>query len=348
MGSFNETCGISQLPISYGDKVRVFILADTSKLHYRQGNGGYCNSDDRWTPYGLSFVGKYNDYGSVEKVKNTYTSKLLFNNIISNIDQNYNEEECCPLDLTDPNLGWTDIVDSISQEEIKMKNCTLGVMFVLEDIYQAMISMNKIIVCRDKGGWAYEKLNNFLDLDMGNYLNKIKDDVARKRDLEEKIAKLEKEGNSTAIEILELKIKVDQALEEMIDDYSSIIESTINNYKSRHFLLYKKALMDLIGSGKYLNDKNIQLICSQLKEHVQFCQSLDSLRKGWMPQFGKGSQDCNYEAHLILTSAINNFCNKKNKEYDEEGGIYSEYEFSKSQLEHNEKEMKRRKLLAFT
>lgn len=62
MGCWNTTCGVSNLPIHYGEEVVVFLL--TRNKHSFMEN--FVHIDTYFKPCLLPFYGFYNDYGSVE------------------------------------------------------------------------------------------------------------------------------------------------------------------------------------------------------------------------------------------------------------------------------------------
>lgn len=66
MGCWNATCGISDLPIFYGEEVVLYIIEKSSKAN---GNGlGFCYSDDIYEPISPPIYGNYNDYGGIENI----------------------------------------------------------------------------------------------------------------------------------------------------------------------------------------------------------------------------------------------------------------------------------------
>ena len=228
MGCWNETCGVSQLPIQQGDKIRVFVLAK-SRSH-RHGGGGFCENDDAWAPYGFCVQGKYNDYGSIEKVKNNYVTKLLFNKIKDNIDfDNYDEERHYHVNLKSKKLNWTDIVTAISQEEMTLSDTLPGIMFVLEDIYQTLISATRIDTCRDKGGYLYKKLDEVIKDDSVVFFEKMKG-IASKR-----LSIKNKSNDSSTVEKLKLQIQIDHLSDILDNDYNSIVGNQFSGH--RHFYL---------------------------------------------------------------------------------------------------------------
>jgi len=79
MGCWSETCGFSHLPINHGDKVMCFVIrenryGDPSK---RKATQNYCYPYDPFEPYLLPVIGKYDDYGCVEEVKDNVASAFL-------------------------------------------------------------------------------------------------------------------------------------------------------------------------------------------------------------------------------------------------------------------------------
>jgi len=76
MGCFNGTCALTQLPIVCGDNVVVYVLKANPYTADDLG-GMICYSDDLYKPFGLPLYGKYNDYGSVEKISNPEIGKLI-------------------------------------------------------------------------------------------------------------------------------------------------------------------------------------------------------------------------------------------------------------------------------
>ena len=75
MGSWKETCMMSNLPIHYGDEVAAFVLRPTYNV---DKEGTVCYADDRYAPLGFPVRGKYDDYGCVEQITNAEMHDTLF------------------------------------------------------------------------------------------------------------------------------------------------------------------------------------------------------------------------------------------------------------------------------
>lgn len=75
MGCWNGTCGISNLPIQWNDHALLLIfekgihMSDpVDDLHNEYLCSGICHPDDLWRPLAWPIKGRYNDYGSLEKI----------------------------------------------------------------------------------------------------------------------------------------------------------------------------------------------------------------------------------------------------------------------------------------
>lgn len=75
MGSFNATCIVSNLPIEAGTPVRFLLLA---KSVVNNDAGLVCYVGGRWQVYGVPIRAQYNDYGSVEDLKDSPTNRMFF------------------------------------------------------------------------------------------------------------------------------------------------------------------------------------------------------------------------------------------------------------------------------
>src|SRR5262245_19339326 len=75
MGCFNATCIISNLQIEARTPVRFFLLT-ASRLN--EGNELACYAWGRWQLRGAAVRAKYNDYGSIEDIRESLASKVMF------------------------------------------------------------------------------------------------------------------------------------------------------------------------------------------------------------------------------------------------------------------------------
>lgn len=71
MGSWNETCGLTKLPIRVGDPVALIVLYGDGKTDYVYSTTGYA-------PISLPIIGEYDDYGQVANIKNPEVVEMLY------------------------------------------------------------------------------------------------------------------------------------------------------------------------------------------------------------------------------------------------------------------------------
>ncbi len=74
MGSWNETCGLTRLPIHSGDPVVLIML---SQVTDSGGADGACYSSHYWKPYALPLRAVYNDYGGIEDVGTEWNQRWI-------------------------------------------------------------------------------------------------------------------------------------------------------------------------------------------------------------------------------------------------------------------------------
>lgn len=133
MGCWCATDGITQLPINYDDRIKLFVLVHSDLSLQKLYGNGTCYSNDIWSPL-CCISGNYNDYGGIENIDHDINYQLLSEDFKNNCSKNISVEK---------------VINSIVREEpIEYKymgKTTLGIMMVLEDVYKSMISFNPII-----------------------------------------------------------------------------------------------------------------------------------------------------------------------------------------------------------
>lgn len=82
MGHWNETCFLSNLPILYSDKIKVFILRNSKEINPKP-----CYHTDNYTPICLPFDAEYDEYGGAENISiSAHTEHLIKNLQLVNSD----------------------------------------------------------------------------------------------------------------------------------------------------------------------------------------------------------------------------------------------------------------------
>lgn len=140
MGSWNGTCGISKMPIRYGDRVKLVLLKPTEYYKSVSTGSGFCNPADMYTPLCLPITGEYNDYGCIEDIDE---QPELFDLIIK------------ALRIPDRN-DIEDIIAGISNDEL----VDVSYMLIHESVYNLMVDINKELPHRYDNDYTTEMHRN--------------------------------------------------------------------------------------------------------------------------------------------------------------------------------------------
>lgn len=76
MGSWHGTCGISQMPIISGTKVKAYLLLQ-SAFEKQVSGRGTCYCTNYFRPWFLPVTAYYNDYGSIEYITDDWHTKYM-------------------------------------------------------------------------------------------------------------------------------------------------------------------------------------------------------------------------------------------------------------------------------
>jgi hypothetical protein len=93
MGCFNETCGISQLPICDGDNVLCFVLAEKKSI-LREKPGIMFYPDGIFNVIMPPISGEYDDYGGIIDIEyNPVCENIMGVLDLYEINENYGKKE---------------------------------------------------------------------------------------------------------------------------------------------------------------------------------------------------------------------------------------------------------------
>lgn len=143
MGSFNETCMVSGLPIGYGDEVRVVVI---KKSPYKE-SGCLVYPSDLWSPVSMPIRAKYDDYGNAYPIKEDETMAAfalgLLNTALEPIEQGENQYHDIAVKSLD---SWDILLNACHEGRLRFKNSYSGVpwspatrVMIREDVWQSML-----------------------------------------------------------------------------------------------------------------------------------------------------------------------------------------------------------------
>lgn len=308
MGCWCETCGVTQLPINAGDKVRLFVLI--SRRCWREEEegegvgGGTCYSNDLWAPLGPPIQGKYDDYGGIESIKENADTKLLLERIKDGwipFEEKYEEVS----DIKDMTLS--EVLHHIERDRAKTtllgtKN-TLGFMMVLEDVYQAMMKFDEIDAHHyEQGHYEYKPYTELLKSEIKNWYVKSQETWDTMMAIPNDIPGIQELRASMMIS--------GSGYHRFFSDFS---ETGVRQYQM--------ALVELIKKKTPFENKKVQALCTSAIEMTKFNRAMTNARKMWTPQCGKGGQHNEHALYKVINAASTKIMEDREKLDAEENEI---------------------------
>lgn len=163
MGCWNGTCGISQLPIISGNKVKAFLLLQSR--HQKEIKGSGTNyAMDYFAPFFLPVTAKYDDYGSICHIEEDWNTKFLLekfqawqeHDIIVNLGDK--------AEINNPNIDKfqtvKDVFDCVERGALlygKDNKRKIGIFMVVEEVYNTLITHYESEFTVDRYSSEYEE-----------------------------------------------------------------------------------------------------------------------------------------------------------------------------------------------
>lgn len=120
MGSWDETCAISNMPISPGDRVKVLILQEN--VTHDRGSSG-CYATDFWTPASVPFSAVYDDYGRFREFDESGVVAQVILSALRKHHYPIAQGENKYHDLAVPHVDdWTTMWNGLAKGRLALKN----------------------------------------------------------------------------------------------------------------------------------------------------------------------------------------------------------------------------------
>jgi hypothetical protein len=355
MGCWNETCGVSQMPICAGDKVRMFLIVECE--HWNEAMLHY--STDLWKPFGLPLKGTYDEYGCIENIEEDALSDLLLESlkeILVEVPNRMGEV------FKREDLDWNTALNFLVDEGLKVTDPN-HVSLIGKKLDKLLAKLKEQIPDLPDNGWSSERSQLAKD-----QKKVVKDDPAIvtmyhmmvHEDVYQALARQYKAPSSrfSAWTEGDMRKELEFGAQQYIKEVRESFEATKNmpdldkveyNFRKmsrkwnthNRFVSATNHLTGNYGSGEYLgkyldfvekkiaegaadDDPEIKNLTDQFIDFVCFNMCMTLLRKLWMPQTGKGGQDREFVLHKFLGETIAAFSEKKIKEWEEERAEYND------------------------
>lgn len=307
MGSWSETCGITQLPIFNGDPVRLFFLNLVGNPEVN--HAGHCYSNSIWSPQYLPVAARYNDYGGVEDVVENSLTRHIINSVRDDLiamrlragASEVSERKNDTLDIED--FGIEDLVEQIHEDRLwtsgTSRDLPMGWMMVHE--------------------WVYQQLTEQIDL----YWR----------------------GAATRTQVYTQGVQFYQCLLQQVksprwltfgkrfvfyqieDQHRDNIFSSLCNRSGLDSYLQLRGIEQYLGLLSFYAEKELHLestevveVLAALSEFFCFRSNMSAMRKQWAPQSGKGSQQGEFDAYRRLFEGALKWMAQREREWDLDEG----------------------------
>lgn len=299
MGCWNGTCGISQLPITAGAKVKTFLMLQSEFSDSICGSG-VCYATAYFRPWFLPVNAKYNDYGSIENIQSDWNSTYMLETF-----QNWLKEGKVKLlagdaEINDPGIRkfktLDDVFDCVERGALlyscnfpkfdhKQKKYVpnksflkIGMFMVLENIYDGLL----------------QESVRFLGLPENKYYAERKDEDFQKALVT--INKFRSPKTKTDLDELIGSVYVDRLLGDLSEE-------------SWAFKHYKTLLF-------HPTKVKVDEFFAKLDEARNIGTSMTYLRKLWIPQTGQGSQSEELSFNTALSQSTLKHISAREIEYE--------------------------------
>lgn len=250
MGSWLGTCGITQLPINYGDKIRAFVIVPGYHNILNEFRG-FSYPDSIWKPFGVGIKCQYQDYGSVFEIKKDLSSKLL--------EKAFDENAKDPAKVIFDNKELKGIERYMAliggDSFVNKKDQPFGIFYVLEDIYQAMVNYNPI----EMNDGVYQPLKTILTDDAYRWYNNLLNTPSKKYFISDRVRIAHSPSGSSNYFILDaFNDCIDKKLSINDKKVKELIELAVENYMFEYSMLSaRKAWMPQAGAGSQNDGLNV-------------------------------------------------------------------------------------------
>lgn len=303
MGSWNKTCGLSNLPIMGGEPVYVFVLEKAGSR-----NSSNCYSTWLYKPAMIPFQAEYNDYGAGENCSGVGL-KILMNNIrdvLIEMPQGENKYHDIPVVRNE--FTVENFFETVHESRLLMKNAygeTVNIDFVMcrKDIVDYVLDNYQIelYVGDSKGTCGYE--NSYISIKFQNLV----DDIPN-------LIKLVTNPSSDALVKSCNQQDVYWLLGNLRTTGNSLIMrfTNVDSYKYNYSSIFRN-VYEIIGD----NRDNTQCLAEILTDILKFIwidMYMTHVRKTWIPAGHEGSQSDERNAYRTLIAATSAVLDRKDHE----------------------------------
>jgi len=307
MGSWNGTCMISNLPINWGDEIKLVIIRKNYGFNRLDLSGGYVYATDIFTPSFLPLSGKYNDYGMIEDIVEDWNYVFIEGLLKSQFGKEIIVDG-------EKKKDWNlyDVLEGIERNDLQYTGVDEEEIFRVELARTALKHYKNDGYTKDSVIKEYEEIAK---IDITKQLKTANSSfVMIRQDIWDHVIENYKgEYYNTHSEDYDTITAKQWCKQEWDDCIKKKREHQLFTRHTTGGILKPEVHGKLVRKGKKIREDMFK----QWSEFVIMASYLGGTRKGWMPQPGAGSQSECWEEYKILANKMIEIADEKLKEYEE-------------------------------
>lgn len=323
MGCFNNTCGLSNLPIMRGDTVYIFPLMENY-------GDNYCHTSAVWKPVMTPFIADYDDYGAGENCRGVSLPFFMLGIKKNLVEMAVGENEHRDIEIKRDNFKIRDFFKACHRNRLKVKSYgvsdkAINFSMVRKDVVDKFWSEYKFRKYTGMGkgidllsdydtDLSYDKLSQYIPSLLDKYFEHIKTYDGSNDDLIERSI-----PNGTPEE----KLRMHNILVRMVHSSDGItlpyetdhpLKISFKMDKTHQYDIFEFAetVISIYDGG----DRN--MASDVMKNYfIGVCVDsyMRSLRKVWLPSMHQGSQSTGYGCHRFMSKTVVEIMDERNKNY---------------------------------
>jgi hypothetical protein len=300
MGCWNKTCGLSNLHITHGDEVYVFVIEENTDKTDR------CYTTSFWRPLLLPFTSKYNDYGGGEESSGPGFQLIMDSVAKQLVETDLGKNRYHDIAVKKEGFGEEQFFDAVHEHRL-FKTDYYGVTAVIDFVMMRKdvvdyILENRVIekyVGEGKGTSGYG--NSYVTYKFKDILK----DLPEFMDKLEIVADLESASNKPELAETLMELMRSGGLSIFSYDHPNKVSERLrgDNYRVSSIVSERDAVLSLLKAGKRAEAES--LVTDLLKGHY-IDTFMESTRKNWAPGGHEGSQNQDADEYRLLIKAMTN------------------------------------------
>ena len=317
MGCWNETCGVTQMPIMSGDPVALLLLDRMADIYPdTHKDAGHCYPADIWAPIGTPIYGAYNDYGSLEDIQEDWNTKFLIERLKTGIaEKPAGNSTVHDLAVVAADLTVDHLLELIHESRVTIREN--GIRFLPSGGAQGTNVEQRIgfmMVHRPIWDLLTSKIDNWGSVTALSQI--IEEGIDY---YENSLTKIKETGvGADAFEVATILLRLREHLESKNGRLNRFC--TIGDGSRTCLRAYRDRLHDLIEAHAITGerDTNVATMIEEMARFMSFDVNMLRLRKTYMPQAGKGSQDQSYDLIREIHSVCEDIMRENEREWGDE------------------------------